>query len=827
MVKQRFPCWNIGRITFGLTMKKIICSVAAALVLSLNLFAQSEVKGKVTNTETGEGLAGAVILVQGTYAGTTADANGDFVLHNVKGNSCCLIVKYIAYVTDTVCVSLPAAAPVAIGLRADPASMQEVIIQAVRSGDNSPMTYSNVSNDDIAQQNFGQDLPYLLNMQPSVVTTSDAGAGVGYTGIRIRGSDASRVNVTINGVPVNDAESQGTYWVDIPDIASSTENIQVQRGVGSSTNGAGAFGGSVNLQTDGIRAQPFAEVRTSGGSFNSWRVTAKAGTGILNNRWSFETRLSKSGSDGYIDRGSSDLSSWYFSGTYLGKKLTVKAITFSGREKTYQCWYGVPQDSLKTNRTYNPAGEYYDRNGNLAYYDNQTDNYQQDYYQLHFVLRANAHWNVNWSLHATKGKGYYEEYRMGDFLSDYGFNDSLQSTSDLVRRLWLDNWFYGIVYGIHYDSHQKFTMTIGGGANNYEGKHYDEIIWGTNLPAGTPPVYRYNNDFAHKSDVNVFARMNYQVSPKINLYADLQYRNVMYGFNGLDTLGNVLPQDVSLSFFNPKAGLMVRVSERSLAYASFAVGNKEPNRDDYVNSSELSRPKPETLYDGEAGWKFRGEIVFADANLYYMQYKNQLVLTGKVNDVGAYTRENVAQSYRRGIELSAGLLMGKQLTLTANTAISQNKIVNYHEFIDDYDNGVQIDSLHSLSDIAFSPNMVSAIALSWEHPKGFRATLQEKFVGKQFLDNTSNDSRSIDPYACTNLTLSWTAIKRIEGANIKTKPYAMDELTFGLQVNNLLNTMYVSNGYTYGFVYGGSYNLYNYYYPQAGLNVMGMVTMKF
>jgi iron complex outermembrane receptor protein len=805
----------------------MFCSVAATLALSLTAFAQSDLKGRITDTETGDPLPGAVVLVQGTYLGTSAGPDGNFILHNLKAGSCCLVVKYISYVTDTVCVSIPYGENLAIGLRSDASARQEVIIQSTRAGDNSPMTYTSVSKEELAKNNFGQDLPYLLNQQPSVVTTSDAGAGVGYTGLRIRGSDASRVNVTINGVPVNDAESQGTYWVDLPDIVSSAENIQIQRGVGSSTNGAGAFGGTVSLQTDNTSRNPYAMISTSGGSFNTWRVTTKAGTGIMNNHWSFETRLSKLGSDGYIDRGSSDLSSWYMSGAYLGKKLTIKAITFAGREKTYQCWYGVPQDSLKTNRTYNPAGEYYDSNGHLTYYDNETDNYRQDYYQLHFVLKANPNWNINWSLHATKGIGYYEEYRWGDDLHNYGFTDSLLGPTDLVRRKWLDNWFYGIVYGFNYDSHKKLTMTIGGGANNYEGKHYDEIIWSLTQPRGITPVYRYNNDFAHKADVNVFVRMNYQPTESASLYADLQVRNLMYGFNGPDTTGTVLPQSVSLLFVNPKAGISFRTTERSMAYFSIAVGNKEPNRDDYVNSSASSRPKPETLYDAEAGWKFGSEKVFANANLYYMYYKNQLVLTGKVNDVGAYTRENVDASFRRGAELMFGAKLMEQFTVSANLALSQNKIIGYHEFIDDYDNGVQVDSAHGTTDIAFSPAIVSGLELAWESPKGFRAAIQEKFVGKQFLDNTSNDQRSIDAYATTGLTLSWTAIKRVEGANIRTKPFLMDELTFGVQLNNLLNTMYVSNGYTYGYIYGGQYNLYNYYYPQAGINMMGIITMKF
>lgn len=804
-------------------MKRLLFALAAGIVLPAAAFAQdtTTVTGTITDLNN-HPLPYAIVHVDGTYTAAQSDMNGNFVLHNVSANYC-LTAQLIGYEMQRRCFSLPSDKHVTLTMTQAAYVKNEVIVTSTRAGENSGIAYTDVSRSDIEQQNFGQDLPYLLSLQPSVVTTSDAGTGIGYTGIRIRGSDNTRVNVTINGIPVNDAESQGTYWVDIPDIASSTQNIQVQRGVGTSTNGAGAFGGSVNVLTDDERLQPYAALTTTGGSFNTYRISAKAGTGLLNNHWSFNTRLSKTSSDGYIDRGSSDLSSWYFSGGYSGKKLSVKAITFSGREKTYQCWYGVPQDSLATHRTYNPAGEYYDASGNVHYYDNETDNYQQDYYQLHFLYRANDRWNFNAALHATKGKGYYEEYRPGELLSDYGL-DTGAATGDLVRRLWLDNWFYGVTYGATYDSHKRVQLVIGGAANNYEGQHYDEVIWGTNLPAGTEPVHRYDNDYAHKFDFNIFSRLNYQLSEKLNAAIDLQYRRVDYGFNGLDTMGNVLPQSVALNFFNPKAALTLRTGDRSFAYASFAVGNKEPNRDDFKNSSVNSRPKQETLYDGEAGWKFRSEKFAAEANVYYMYYRNQLVLTGRVNDVGAYTRENVDQSFRRGIELAAGWQIIKPLNFSANVTLSQNKIMNFHEFIDDYDNGGQVENVYNSPDIAFSPAMTGAGVLTWKSA-GFLASFTGKYVGKQYLDNTMNETRKIDPYFVCNLQLAYTVIPPEK--YYSTRGPAFDELTFSVQVNNLFNTMYVSNGYTYGYYYGGQYNLYNYYYPQAGTNFMGMLSMKF
>jgi iron complex outermembrane receptor protein len=440
-------------------MKNLFCATFLLIGGSFALSAQTTVTGKIVDSASGQPLPFVVVTVDGTYNYAQSNESGDFIIRNVTGSSYCLTAKMLGYQAFRNCYALPGNSSVSIAMAPAAIIGEEVVVSSTRAGEHSAMAYSTVTKDEIAQQNFGQDLPYLLNMEPSVVTTSDAGTGIGYTGIRIRGSDATRVNVTINGIPVNDAESQGAYWVDLPDVASSTEDVQVQRGVGTSTNGAGAFGGSVNLRTDDLRERAYGELLLSGGSFNTWRTTAKAGTGLLNNHWAFDTRLSMVKSDGYIDRGSSDLRSWYFSGGYYGKKMTVKAITFSGRERTYQAWNGVPEDSLKTNRTYNSAGEYYDAAGNRRYYKDEVDSYQQDYYQLHFILRGNARWTFNWALHATKGKGFYEQYKPGELLADYGL-DTGSATGDIVRRLWLDNWFYGVTYGAQYNNQEKFTLTI-------------------------------------------------------------------------------------------------------------------------------------------------------------------------------------------------------------------------------------------------------------------------------------------------------------------------------------------------------------------------------
>jgi iron complex outermembrane receptor protein len=795
-------------------MKKMLKCLAAIVLLPALSIAQSEVKGKVTDGKTGEPLPFATVLIKGTYSSTRTDFTGEFKFENVPGTSVCLIFQYPNCKNDTECFALPQTVTINVPM-VQGIILEEAVVNGTRANENSGTAYTTLSKEDLAATNFGQDLPYLLDQTPSVVTTSDAGTGIGYTGLRIRGSDNTRVNVTINGIPVNDAESQGTYWVDLPDVVSSTDNIQIQRGAGTSTNGAGAFGASINLQTDGVQAKPYAEILTSGGSFNTFRTTVKAGTGLMENGWSFDARLSKMNSDGFIDRGTSDLHSWYLSGGWYGKKVSVKAIAFSGAEKTYQSWYGVPEDSLKAgNRTYNMAGEYYDANGVVHYYNNETDNYQQDYYQLHFLAHGNDNWTFNAALHATKGKGYYEEYRSGDFLVNYGFDTSTIST-DLVRRLWLDNWFYGITYGAHYDSHKKTELTIGGGTNNYEGQHYNEIVWAQQLPVGTPAVYRYEQNFARKLDANIFGRLNYQATEKLNVFADLQFRMVNYHFIGPDTTGELLPTDAKLNFFNPKAGATYRQNAKNLFYYSFSTAHKEPNRDDYVNSTINSRPLAEVLYDHELGWKFSARTFSFSANLYYMNYVNQLVLTGKVNDVGAYTRVNVPASHRAGIEAELGYKIGKSLLLSVNTTYSQNKIKTYLEYLDDYDNGGQVVNVYTNTDIAFSPSVISGASLTYSIQKGFSATITEKYVSKQFLDNTSSETRMLDAYAVSALRLSYS---------FKAKYFR--EITASVLANNLFNTEYSSNGYTYGYIYGGRED-FNYYYPQAGINFLGMIDLKF
>jgi iron complex outermembrane receptor protein len=801
-------------------MKYVIRLLAAAVfLLPLSSIAQNTLTGSVKDS-TGAPLPYALVTIEDSYTSALTDAQGNFTIYP-KTLPFCVNVHLLGYENFHQCYDTT---PAGLEIRLHQSSFvrDEVTVISTRVDDKSGTAFTNIDKKQIEANNFGQDLPYLLSNQTSVVTTSDAGNGVGYTGIRIRGSDGNRINVTINGIPVNDAESQGTYWVDLPDILSSTDNIQIQRGVGTSTNGAGAFGGSLNLQTETVHRNAYSELVLSGGSFNTWRATAKAGTGIINDHWSFDMRMSQLGSDGFIDRGRSDLHSWYLSGGYYGDKLTVKAITFSGRERTYQCWYGAPEDSIKAgNYTYNPAGYYVDTAGQDAYYKDEVDAYAQDYYQLHFTFQSNPKWIFNWALFATKGKGYYEEYVTGINLNDYGINDTSAIYHDGIRRRWLDNWYYGATFAARFNNNKGTQLTIGGASATYDGNHYGQLIWATGLPNGATLGEKYYLDSAQKMDNNIYVKANHTFGEKLSVFVDVQARMINYSFTGLDTTGNQLPQDVDFFFINPKAGAFYAVNSLHTIYASVGTGNKEPNRDDFTNSSPESRPKREQLTDIEAGWKYTSHAVGAEVNFYSMNYVNQLVLTGEVNDVGAYTRDNVAKSFRRGVELTFGWNITKRLNLSGNATFSQNKIVQFDEYIDDYDNGGQLHNTFLNTDISFSPSVIAAGIVSWKHAKGFGASLTGKYVGVQYLDNTQQSSRQIDPYFTVNLGASYTPIKPGQKTN-----QLLSELTFGLQVNNLLNMMYSSNGYTYGYVYGGM-NRYNYYYPQAGMNVMAMVSMKF
>ncbi|MGB4398014.1 MAG: TonB-dependent receptor, partial [Daejeonella sp.] len=612
-------------------MKNLLI-IAAAILMPFMASAQFSISGKITDKLTGAPLSRAGVYLENSFISTQTDPSGNYSLKNLRAGKYELRITYVGYQTIQKLILVEADSKLNFELSTNSLLADEVLVRATRATENSATTYRNVSKEELEKNNLGQDLPFLLNQTPSVVVSSDAGNGIGYTGIRIRGSDPTRVNVTVNGIPYNDSESQGTFWVNMPDFASSVDNIQIQRGVGTSTNGAGAFGGSLNIQTTTRRDSAYAELNNTFGSYQTLKNTVNVGTGLINNKFSFDGRLSRIKSDGYIDRGSSDLKSYFLSGAYYGKTSLLRANVFSGSEKTYQAWNGIPENLLNTNRTFNSFT-----------YDDQTDNYVQNHYQLLYSKTISDRFSANAALHYTRGKGYYEEYREEQDLSNYGIAPyTLGATtiteSDLVRRRWLDNDFYGMTYSLNYNPSANLNFTLGGAYNEYDGDHFGEVIRGQFIPVDLN-LQRYYQGNGFKTDFNAYAKADYTLG-KLNLFADLQYRSINYKIRGTDKNRMILGQDDELDFFNPKLGLSYQINPGSNVYASLAVANKEPNRDDYINSTPATRPSPENLLDLEAGYRLRKGNLSAGLNAYAMMYDDQLVLTGKINDVGEYIRQN-------------------------------------------------------------------------------------------------------------------------------------------------------------------------------------------
>ncbi len=807
--------------------------IVALVTMSLCARAQFTLSGKVRDAKTNEALVGAYIKIDGTQKIASSSADGYYELKDLPSSLITLRASFIGYSEKKVVVNVNGSTAIDIQLEETAQITDEVVVTATRATEKSPTTFTTLDKSAIQKQNFGQDLPMLLNWTPSVVTTSDAGAGVGYTGVRIRGSDATRINVTINGIPYNDSESQGTYWVDIPDVSSSTQSIQIQRGAGTSTNGAGAFGASINLQTASRNDKAYADVINTYGSFNTHRHTLGFGSGLINNKFTFDGRLSLIQSDGFIDRATSNLKSYYTAASYYGKKSILKAIVFGGNEVTYQSWYGVPQSRLNndTNAMLETAaaeGWNQDQTNNLLNsnsrtfntytYKNQVDNYSQNHYQLHYSHQFNSSFSANAALHYTHGQGYYEEFKYDQSYDKYGLNNVVVNgqqvtSSDLVRRLWLKNDFYGITYSVKYEE-EKVSSLLGGGWNNYIGDHFGEVISGT----GIINPYQYYFNTGKKNDFNVFWKTNYQLTEKLNGFLDLQYRAVSFHANGKET--GDFNVGSNYNFFNPKFGLNYTRSSNDFFYASYSVANREPSRDDFVSAPAGQLAKPESLHNIEVGWKWKNSTSMFNVNYYLMDYTNQLVLTGKLNDVGASIRTNVDNSYREGIELEGATRLFKKLTWGANATFSANKIKNFTEVV--YDYGVNYDEYNAVersyqnTDISFSPNLISGSSLTYTIVKGLDATWLSKYVGQQYLDNSSNETRKIDGYFINDFRLIYSI-----------HPKHMREISFSFLLNNVLDVKYSSNGYTYGYLGGGAETRQNYYYPQAGRNYLGMVAFRF
>jgi len=786
-------------------MKKMLFGIC--YFLSTQAIMAQSLLGKVTDSTTGATIASATIELD-NFSFFIANDDGEFEFKKLKPRIYTLRITAMGFRKYETNIE-PSAQQKEFKLERINLFMQPVEVKATRAGEKAPFTKTNISKQEIEKLNFGQDLPFILNQTPSVIVNSDAGNGIGYTGLRIRGSDATRINMTINGIPYNDAESQGLFFVNLPDLASSVNNIQIQRGVGTSSNGAGAFGATINLSTNEVNTTPYGEINNSFGSYNTWKHTVKSGSGLINKHFTIDARLSKIASNGYIDRAKTDLGSFYLSGAYLNDKTSIRVNILSGKEKTYQAWYGVSETDLKINRTINYAGT--EKNGEP--YNDETDNYKQDQYQLFINHELNKKTTFNSALFLTTGKGYYEQYKAGQTFSEYGLPDVIQVndtlfTTDLIRRLWLDNNFYGQVFSLHHKTLQD-QLTVGGGWTRYDGKHFGDIVWSQ---AGTPNNYRWYNLDASKTDINVYSKYQRKISTKMEAFADLQYRKVLYNIDGFRNNPSLKIRN-TYHFINPKFGITYSDQDYQV-YASYSMGNKEPNRDDF-EAGQQQQPQPERLHDIEWGIEKKNASYGWAATLFYMKYKNQLVLTGKVNDVGAYARTNIPDSYRMGIELQGRTNITDWLNATGNFTWSRNRIENFTEYYDDYDNGGQKSISYQSTDISFSPSMTGAATLNIIPFKNAEVNLFGKYVGRQYLDNTSDNSRSLNSYYVQDVKIAYTL-----------KRFLFKETNLMFLVNNVFNKKYEPNGYTFSFLSGGAVTTENYYYPMAGINFMVALNIK-
>lgn len=700
-------------------------------------------------------------------------------------------------------------------------NLEDVVIAAVRPAASAPITFFGFDRDAIARHNYGQDIPYLAALAPSAVYTSDAGAGIGYTGMRIRGSAAERINITLNGIPLNDAESHSVFWVNMPDLASSLQSMQIVRGAGASTNGAAAFGASVNMQTETLHAAPYAEYSGTYGAFSTLKNTIKAGTGLLKNRYAIDLRLSEIRTDGYIDRASASMQSYYIGMGYYGVNNMLKFLTYAGKEKTYQAWDGVPADMLGSRRTYNPCGFMYEKDGYEQYYPNQTDNYQQMNYQLFYTHQFSAAWNFHAALHYTYGSGYYEDYKPKAKIKEYLLpipapDTSVHDRTDLIRQKLLKNHFYGGTFSLNYVKN-NLTLTFGGAASYYDGGHYGKVNWAQGY--GVLNTDYYDNT-GTKFDANIFAKLDMHLWKGLHAYADGQFRYIDYRISGADDKVSggrnvMLAVNEKYPFFNPKAGLYYMLNSVNEIYASFATAHREPQRSNFTEAGANEHPTHERLYDYELGYKYNGRRLQAAFNLYYMDYQNQLILTGKISEVGKALTANIPRSMRSGIELQAGVSIAQWLRWDGNAAFSMNKLYDFVEYVDDWDdvNGGQQVIEHGAKDIAFSPNVVVNSMFSFEW-KGFSANLRSAYVGRQYLDNTSSEQRSIAAYFVNNAAVGYAF--KLNSVNI----------SIDLLCNNIFNAQYESNGWVYSYYSGGERRYDIGYFPQAGRHFLGRVAIK-
>lgn len=782
------------------------------LLFSLSISAQFTINGTVTN-DAGERLELASVFVEGsTEYGTATDRNGYFELKGLPQGEYTIKCTFVGYESVSQTIMVDRNRELNINLEGTIFGLDQIEIISNRVGEDPVFSYEDISREEIDVQNLGKDIPYVLRMTPSVVVTSDAGTGIGYTGIRVRGTDPSRVNVTINGIALNDSESQGVFWVNMPDFASSVDNIQLQRGVGPSTNGAGAFGATLSLNTMSAKVKPGVVLDGTVGAFGTKKITVGLNSGIIAEKYTVDMRYSNIQSDGYVDRASADLNSYYISAARITDKSSLRFITFSGDERTYQSWYGTPQALL-----YGPNAN---RTFNFYTYENQVDDYGQDHYQLHYSLQATDKWVTKLSGHYTKGAGFFEEYKNGEDLSDY-LLDPIQvgteeiTNTDLVRRRWLDNDYYGMLWANTYEVSPNFNLQFGAAASQYKGDHFGNVIDFPLVSAEPNNTFDYYFSDATKNDINAYAKAAYKVNHKLSLYGDLQWRTVGYETQGTDNDQTAIDVTADYNFFNPKAGINYKVSDKAELYASFAVANREPDRSDFTDNPLETRPEHETLYDTEIGYRRSGAGYSFGLNVYNMSYNNQLVPNGQLNDVGSGLRVNVDQSYRRGIEAVFGAQLNERLSWDANLTLSKNKIKNFSEIIYDYTTGFDvIENQYEDTDISYSPSAVWASMFNYKWDYGFSTVLNTKYVGTQHLDNTGKGSRVLPSYLVNDFGISWG--ERIAGGDALIQ----------LMVYNLLDEKYSANGYTFSYIFEELITE-KFYYPQAGRHVMLRMKLAF
>lgn len=810
--------------------KKII--LLSLMSLPILLSAQFQIQGKVSDKSTTENLEGASLQLLGTSSFSISNSDGEYTFKNIPRGSYLLSVSYLGYAPYEQKISITENKKLNIQLKPRMVLGEEIIVSAVRVSKKSPATYSELGKEEIQKRNQGKSLPFILNTTPSLVVTSDAGAGVGYTNFSIRGTDISRINVTINGIPMNDAESHSVYFVDLPDLATSLDNIQIQRGVGTSSNGAAAFGASVNLQTKQLSQDPYASLQSSAGSYNTLRNSMSFGTGLLKNKMAFDARLSKITSNGFIDRSRAELKSLYFSAGYYGKNDILKFTLLSGHEETYQAWNGIPKVRLNNDIAgmQDLASDWSDetkdhllnsdaRTYNYYTYDNEVDNYQQDYYQLHYSHFFNSELQLSTALFYTRGKGYYEQFKTDRKFEDYLFEEIViggetVDRTDLIQRKWLDNHFYGLTAALTYQT-DKMENVLGGALTQYDGDHFGEVIWaeyaGDN--AIRSPWY-LNNGL--KTDGNIYAKTNYNLSEKLIAYLDLQYRFIHYTIEGTHDDLRDISQTHEFNFFNPKAGLFYQFNNKNQAYVSFAIANREPSRGNYRDADVNYQPKSERLHDFELGYHHINTRFSVSANLYFMNYTDQLVATGKINNVGDAIMINVAKSYRAGIELSGTFRLNEKLDWAGNLTFSQNKIIDFVQYIDDWDNWNQQTIELGTTDILLSPNQIGSSTISYRPIRNLSISLISKYVGQQYIDNTSNTYNSIDAYFVNDLSLRY-----------KFYPKAFKSIELNLLVSNIFSEEYETYGWAYNYIYNSQQKVMDGYFPMAPINFLFGVNINF